>query len=97
MSNMVVIDQVDHLSFIDISRIGFGVEDPIDISFVSHPMVILLPVPSGVIFGIGCTGEELFRFLIFRDLPIMLKNIAMCVLFHGWFIPNSFVLKFDSL
>ena len=74
MGNVVILDQVKNLSFIDVSRVSQGVKDPVRIQGEVLPVAgenhFLIRPSQGIPAQTGKRGEPLFLFLVKLGLQV---------------------------
>jgi hypothetical protein len=78
VGNMVILDQVKNLSFINVSGIGQGVKDPIRIQREILPVAgenhFLVRLSQGMPAQTGKGGQSFFLFLVELGLQLFQAN-----------------------
>ena len=78
VGNMVILDQVKNLSFVNVSGIGQGVKDPIRIEREILPVAgenhFLLRLSQGIPAQTGKGGQPFFLFLVELRLQVFQAN-----------------------
>lgn len=79
VGDVVILDEVKNLSFINVSRVGQGVEDPVriqrEILSVAGENHFLVRPSQGIPAQTGKGGEALFLFTVELGLQVFQSNV----------------------